>query len=263
MSLKKLKTNNFYAIKSKEVEFSPQVTTIVGKSAAGKSSFIRSLKWIALNKPTGLRFIHWGTKQASTALKVSKKPTITRTRSKSDNLYQLGKKDFRSFKNDVPKDIADVLNIGELNFQSQHAPHFWFSLTSGEVARELNKIINLEIIDVASSRIASKVRETKATITVIENRLSNLQQQKEQLRWVKSLDKVLQRVEKLEKRTKRIPDIVWVILWFGYILGWTMLTYEVSPYNKFNGLFFVGGIALITGITIWAKAWFRKRNKDK
>ena len=72
-----------------------------------------------------------------------------------------------------------------------------------------------------------------------------------------------QRVDKVEKQTRRIPDIVWVILWFGYILGWTMLTYEVSPYNKFNGLFFVGGIALITGVTVWAKAWFRKRNRDR
>ena len=72
-----------------------------------------------------------------------------------------------------------------------------------------------------------------------------------------------QRVEKIEKRVKRIPEIVWVVLWFGYILGWTMLTYEISPYNKFNGIFFIGGIALITGITVWAKAWFRKRNTDK
>ena len=72
-----------------------------------------------------------------------------------------------------------------------------------------------------------------------------------------------QRVDKVEKQTKRIPDIVWVILWFGYILGWTMLTYEVSDYRKFDGLFFIGGIALITGVTVWAKAWFRKRNRDR
>lgn len=72
-----------------------------------------------------------------------------------------------------------------------------------------------------------------------------------------------QRVEKIEKRAKRIPEIVWVILWFGYILGWTMLTYEVSDYRKFDGLFFIGGIALITGVTVWAKSWFRKRNTDK
>ena len=72
-----------------------------------------------------------------------------------------------------------------------------------------------------------------------------------------------QKVEKIEKQAKRIPDIVWVLLWFGYMLGWTMLTYEVSPYDKFDGLFFVGGMALITGVTVWAKAWFRKRNRDR
>lgn len=71
------------------------------------------------------------------------------------------------------------------------------------------------------------------------------------------------RVDQVEKQAKRIPDIVWVILWFGYILGWTLLTYEVSDYRKFDGLFFIGGIALITGVTVWAKAWFRKRNRDR
>lgn len=72
-----------------------------------------------------------------------------------------------------------------------------------------------------------------------------------------------EKVQKLEKRTKRIPDLVWAVLWFGYMFGWTMLTYEVSPYDKFDGLFFIGGIALITGITVWAKSWFRKRNISK
>lgn len=71
------------------------------------------------------------------------------------------------------------------------------------------------------------------------------------------------RVKQIEKRTKRIPDLVWIVLWFGYILGWTMLTYEVSDYRKFDGLFLIGGIALITGVTIWAKAWFRERNRDR
>lgn len=72
-----------------------------------------------------------------------------------------------------------------------------------------------------------------------------------------------ERVEKIEKQAKRIPEIVWVILWFGYILGWTMLTYEVSDYRKFDGLFFIGGIALITGVTVWAKSWFRRRNRNR
>ena len=71
------------------------------------------------------------------------------------------------------------------------------------------------------------------------------------------------RVEKVEERVKRIPDLVWAILWFGYILGWTMLTYAISPYNKLNGIFFVCGIGLITLVTLLGKSWFRKRNRDK
>lgn len=70
------------------------------------------------------------------------------------------------------------------------------------------------------------------------------------------------KVEQIEKRTKRIPDIVWVVLWFGYILGWTMLSMEVGD-GRFDGMLFIVGIALITSFTLRAKSWFRKRNLDK
>jgi len=71
-----------------------------------------------------------------------------------------------------------------------------------------------------------------------------------------------EKVVKLEKKAKRIPDVVWVALWFGYILGWTLLTYEISA-EDFEGVFFVSGIALVSAATIWAKTWFRKRNISK
>jgi hypothetical protein len=71
-----------------------------------------------------------------------------------------------------------------------------------------------------------------------------------------------EKVVKLEKRAKRIPDVVWAALWFGYILGWTLLTYEVST-EDFAGLFFVSGIVIVSAATLWAKNWFRKRNISK
>lgn len=70
------------------------------------------------------------------------------------------------------------------------------------------------------------------------------------------------KVVEVEKRTKRIPDIVWVVLWFGYMLGLLELTYLVSTENMFRGFFFLGGMSLITGLTFWAKAWFRMRNNS-
>lgn len=70
------------------------------------------------------------------------------------------------------------------------------------------------------------------------------------------------KVIEVEKRVRRIPEIIWVILWFGYIVGLMEFTYLVSPYDKFNGALFLGGMSLITLITLWAKTWFRMRNRD-
>ena len=70
------------------------------------------------------------------------------------------------------------------------------------------------------------------------------------------------KVIEVEKRVRRIPEIIWVILWFGYIVGLMEFTYLVSPYDRFNGALFLGGMSLITLITLWGKNWFRMRNRD-
>jgi len=71
------------------------------------------------------------------------------------------------------------------------------------------------------------------------------------------------RVVAVEKRTKRIPDLVWVVLWFGYILALSNFTTESTYSNSIKGVVFLSGIMFITGLTLWAKAWFRQRNIDK
>lgn len=71
------------------------------------------------------------------------------------------------------------------------------------------------------------------------------------------------KVVEVEKRTKRIPDLVWVILWFGYMLGLAEYSMTMWQSNTIKGIVFVSGTAFITGLTLWAKAWFRMRNHDK
>jgi hypothetical protein len=72
-----------------------------------------------------------------------------------------------------------------------------------------------------------------------------------------------ERVVKLEKRAKRIPDVVWVMLWFGYMLGWTMLSINTAGESNLNGLVFISGFVIVTGLVIGAKTWFRRRNISK
>jgi len=72
-----------------------------------------------------------------------------------------------------------------------------------------------------------------------------------------------ERVLKIEKKTKRIPDFIWVTLWFGYISGWTLLTYELSPTDSYRGFFLLIGLVFITLVVFGAKIWFRRRNISK
>ena len=50
------------------------------------------------------------------------------------------------------------------------------------------------------------------------------------------------KVEKIEKKTKRIPDLVWVVLWFGYILGLSEWVMASSHSNTVKGIIFGSGL---------------------
>ena len=71
------------------------------------------------------------------------------------------------------------------------------------------------------------------------------------------------KVAQIEKRTKRIPDLVWVVLWFGYIFGLTELAIRIDESNTVRSMVFMSGFVFVTGLVLWSKAWFRTRNKDK
>jgi len=72
-----------------------------------------------------------------------------------------------------------------------------------------------------------------------------------------------EKVEKITRRTKRVPDLVWVIMWFGYMFGLVQLTILQSGYDEFDGLFFIGGMVILTTAILSIKNWFRLRNQDK
>ena len=71
------------------------------------------------------------------------------------------------------------------------------------------------------------------------------------------------KVEEVEKTTKRIPTTVWVVLWFGYVLGLAEYSMTMWASNATKGIVFVSGLTFVTGLVLWAKTWFRMRNIDK
>ena len=192
--IEKIEIRNFRKHSKLDLEFGPGVTSIVGSSYAGKSCVIRALRLAMLNQPSGMQYIKWGKEKTIIRL-FADDSKITRIRSKSINKYKLDKKPFAAFGSDVPPEIGKLLNISSINFQNQHDAPFWFSETAGQVSRQLNSIINLDVIDTTLSNIASELTAAKQEKTSTELRLKNAIEKEKELQYADDMNKDLCLIE--------------------------------------------------------------------
>jgi len=176
----------------------PGVTTIFGPSDIGKSFILRAIRWVTTNRPAGEEFIHRGLETASVQIVVDGK-VVERRRGKGGNLYLLDGQPFKAFGNEVPSEILGLLNITEVNFQQQHDAPFWFSNTAGEVSRQLNRIVNLEVIDSTLSHLAALLRTQQATANVVRIRREDAREKRRSLRFAKEMNLELEAVEEKER----------------------------------------------------------------
>lgn len=208
--LESLNGRNFQSLKNVTIKFSPTVTTIIGPNDAGKSAFLRLLGWVTTNRPTGRAFIRHGTTQASGCLKVDG-VSIRRVAGKGKNSYSIKHakakrpKVFNAFRNDVPDEIKKVLAMSEINFQRQHDAVFWFSLSPGQIAKELNRLVDLETIDRSQAWVGKRLRDTKAELDVCTKRLAAARAELKLLKDVEKYRKSLTSLQNLSQTT--IPHI--------------------------------------------------------
>ncbi len=193
--IEEIKIQNFRTQTKQKIEFSKGVTTIVGSSFVGKSTIIKALKWVTLNKPAGDSVINWDADKAVVRVSFDDDKKVIRKKGKGLNSYKLNKKVFEAFGNEVPRQIANLFNIAEINFQGQFTAPFWFCETAGEVSRQLNAIVNLDIIDSTLSNIDGQSRKTKIVIDITEKDLKLAIERKKELTYIKDLNKDLVRVE--------------------------------------------------------------------
>lgn len=183
MRLLSIQLNNFQAHGQTLIEFAPAITTIKGPTDAGKSAILRALRWVCLNDIAGDAFIKEGEKRTQVTISVREagtKTSVIRSKGSSHlNSYHFQSVEFKAFGMSVPADIAKLLRLSELNFQSQHDSPFWFNESAAEVSRRLNSIVDLSVIDDALSNIASAVRLAQERKTVSAERLDQAQREYE------------------------------------------------------------------------------------
>lgn len=197
--------HNFQKWKHYILDFDELLTVLVGNTDAGKSTIVRALRWVCLNKPPRKgKFINWDADTAEVELKVSGH-SIIRRQGPKENCYILDDKKFVAIgAGNVPPEIEEILNVDTDNFHKQLDSHFWFSDTAGDVGKKLNSIVNLSVIDRSMTKIASMLKKARGVEDLTQTRLDQARRRKEELQWIVQFDEQLSTLEAKQLQTTQI-----------------------------------------------------------
>jgi DNA repair protein SbcC/Rad50 len=174
---KSLRTKYFQSHRNTFLDLSEGVNVILGLSQSGKTALIRSLRLLIDNRPSGAKYYsRFAPDKGATEIELEtregdkiKLEKIVRRKKDGekeleDTIYYLNGQDFSGTQKDVPDQIRDALNMGELNIQRQFDQPFLIISSAGEVARTINRITKLDQVDnwvtVLTKRINEQRRET-------------------------------------------------------------------------------------------------------
>jgi len=199
--IKKLTIKNYQSHKDSEFIFTEGINVIIGDSDVGKSAIKRAIRKTLFNRPLGTSFIRQGTKQCNIIIE-TEKGVVERAIGK-DNYYKVNEDEFRSVGSDVPEDVKDVLNIGEINVQNQLDKHFLILGSGGEIASTLNEVLNIDEIDKSISHCSSKVRSLDKEVSIMK---AQLEEEKEELKKYNNLDEIIKKIDKWKEDEDELSD---------------------------------------------------------
>jgi DNA repair ATPase RecN len=204
--IKNLKIINFQSHHNSELYFDRGLNVIIGKSDSGKTAILRALNKVINNRPVGDGFITHDKNKCEIKL-----DDITRIKSKKENSYVVNEKVLKAFGTEPPQEVKELLNFNELNIQFQLEAPFLLSQSSGEVARFLNKIINLDIIDISLKNIESTKRKFKNEFERKENEEKELQEEIKNYDWIEEFEIKLKELNNKQEiilsKTAKISEI--------------------------------------------------------
>lgn len=218
-----LTIQNYSSWKDAVLEFSHGLNVITGETDSGKSALIGAMNWVINNRPSGEEYRTWGTEKEKTAvcLELAEKILVGRLRSRSENIYAIAKipssleklfseKDnkLESFGQDVPREVKELLNFDDLNIQYQMDQPFLFTESPGEVARYINKLVDLDVISSSLSNIARVEKKARTDLEYAENHLTSLQEELTQFNDLESAEKKLLYIEQLSGQAGNIRHAI-------------------------------------------------------
>ena len=191
--LKVLELKNFQKHKNLRLELSPGLNIIAGPTDSGKSSIFRAISWLLTNRPRGIDA--YKTYEARGPISVVAEfddGSVERIKGTKENSYVLIKSGdattFDCVRSDVPEEIREFLRIPGFVVQGQHDPYYLLQSSPGEIVREIQRLVDLDII-------SSVIQAANQRISACRSNLRALRRAKEE------------QEEKL-KRLSKVPSLM-------------------------------------------------------
>src|SRR5574343_413121 len=161
--IKTIRVFGFQSHASTVINLSPGVNYVIGPSDSGKSAVIRALRWLWINRPLGSTFVSSFSEKGECLVSVETDTfSIIRSQTKSKNVYQINDQEYKSFGQNPPQEVLDLLGWDIVNVQNQREQGFLLSATPGKVSVYLNSLVGLDVVDSAVKKITSSIRALSA-----------------------------------------------------------------------------------------------------
>lgn len=176
--IKHMCIKNFQSHADTVLDFDPGVNAIVGDSHVGKSAIRRVAHWIRCNRPLGDSYIKTGTKETYARMEFDN-GAVERTKSKKKNQYVVdgNPEPHTAFGSCVPEEVTDLVNMSDVNVQTQHGPFFLVFDSPGTVASYLRSVTGLDELSEVADDISRRLRTARGALTTTGGELDVLQEQ--------------------------------------------------------------------------------------
>jgi DNA repair protein SbcC/Rad50 len=212
-----IKIHNFKSHINTALELDKGINLIVPEPGfppnnIGKTAILEAIRWLFFNRPisvfptcfndsresgeisTSARFNDGLEVQLSK--KIKKEKTISSKYISSIGEFKTGR--------ELPDLIKEAININEINFQNQFDGPFLISSSPGQIAKEINKITNLEEVNKWNSNLTTQINSTNAQVKVLEQERKTV---KKQLKKQKYLNAAKKKFNAYKKINKQITDL--------------------------------------------------------
>lgn len=233
--LESLSLQNLQSHKNSVINFSPGITCIVGANNAGKTAILRALWCLAFN-PKGY---YSKLKRHKKFFPVIKAKWNGHIIERNKDGYVLDGRPYHAVRDTVPKDIAVILNLNEINFKMIREELFLISMPPGQRAKLINRASGLdsqeELIGYCKRQIKEHTDEIKIKAhlrTSLQSTISKLTPILDIEEDIERIGKDLGRIEEIETEFGDISEKYDRLIELNPIFEQSKLLNELSKNTK-------------------------------